>query len=162
LKTANSGYLTAASSTWLRTWSLPKSIAEPRALEHGPLVEGGDVVEQLGERVLGRVLSEDILKPGTEEVLIAKGTLLDEKLVRQLEADGVDQMNVRSPISCQTRYGVCSTATGAISRASAISMRAVASSRRSPSGEPGTQLTMRTSTSVRRRRERLRRAASSA
>ena len=62
--------------------------------------------------MLGRVIAEDILKPGTEEVLISKGTLLDEKMVRQLEADGVDQMMVRSPISCQTRYGVCSTCYG--------------------------------------------------
>ena len=111
-----------------------------------PLVEGGDVVEQLGERVLGRVIAEDILKPGTEEVLIAKGTLLDEKLVRQLEAEGVDQMNVRSPISCQTRYGVCASCYGRdLARGRTISIgEAVGVIAAQSIGEPGTQLTMRT------------------
>src|SRR5256885_16534174 len=73
-----------------------------------PLVEGGDVVEALGERVLGRVMAEDILRPGAKEVLIENGALLDEKLVRLLETEGVDQIKVRSPITCETRYGVCS------------------------------------------------------
>jgi DNA-directed RNA polymerase subunit beta' len=111
-----------------------------------PLVEGGDVVEQLGERVLGRVIAEDILKPGTEEVLIAKGTLLDEKLVRLLESEGVDQMNVRSPISCQTRYGVCASCYGRdLARGRTISIgEAVGVIAAQSIGEPGTQLTMRT------------------
>src|SRR5256885_11044264 len=73
-----------------------------------PLVEGGDVVEALGERVLGRVMAEDIVRPGHKEVLIQNGALLDEKLVRLLETEGVDQIKVRSPITCETRYGVCS------------------------------------------------------
>ena len=63
-------------------------------------------MEALGERVLGRVPAQDILKPGTEEVLIEKNTLLDEQHVRRMEHDGVDQINVRSPITCETRYGV--------------------------------------------------------
>src|SRR5437588_796621 len=77
-----------------------------------PLVEGGDVVEALGERVLGRVMSGDIVKPGGEEVLIAVGTLLDEPLVRLLETEGGDQIKVRWPTTCQTRYGVCSRCYG--------------------------------------------------
>jgi DNA-directed RNA polymerase subunit beta' len=79
-------------------------------------------------------------------VLIAKGTLLDEKLVRQLEADGVDQMNVRSPISCQTRYGVCSACYGRdLARGRPISIgEAVGVIAAQSIGEPGTQLTMRT------------------
>src|SRR5438067_10985103 len=77
-----------------------------------PLVEGGDVVEALGERVLGRVMSEDIVKPGGEEVLIAVGTPLDEPLVRLLETEGGDQIKVGSPITCQTRYGVRSRCFG--------------------------------------------------
>src|SRR5256885_15549093 len=72
-----------------------------------PLVEGGDVVEALGERVLGRVMAEDIVRPGHKEGLIQNGALLDEKLARLLETEGVDQIKVRSPITCETRYGVC-------------------------------------------------------
>ena len=114
LKTANSGYLTRR----LVDVAQDLVVTEPdcgtsNGLTMAPLVEGGDVVEALGERVLGRTLAEDILKPGTEEVLIAKNTLLDEKLVRLLESEGVDQMQgalTRSPAS--TRYGVCSSCYG--------------------------------------------------
>src|SRR5213082_2682023 len=111
-----------------------------------PLVEGGDVVEALGERVLGRVMSEDIVKPGGEEVLIAVGTLLDEPLVRLLETEGVDQIKVRSPITCQTRYGVCSRCYGRdLARGRKVSVgEAVGVIAAQSIGEPGTQLTMRT------------------
>src|SRR5688572_27563053 len=111
-----------------------------------PLVEGGDVVEALGERVLGRTLSADILKPGTETVLIAKNTLLDETLVRLIESEGVDQLHVRSPITCDTRYGVCSACYGRdLGRGRVISIgEAVGVMAAQSIGEPGTQLTMRT------------------
>jgi DNA-directed RNA polymerase subunit beta' len=111
-----------------------------------PLVEGGDVVEALGERVLGRVPAQDILKPGTEEVLIEKNTLLDEQHVRRMEHDGVDQINVRSPITCETRYGVCSSCYGRdLARGRSISIgEAVGVIAAQSIGEPGTQLTMRT------------------
>ena len=110
LKTANSGYLTRRLVDVAQDLVVTEDRLRhrPTASTMAPLVEGGDVVEALGERVLGRVLAEDILKPGTEEVLIADGTLLDEKLVRLLETEGVDQIKVRSPITCETRYGVCS------------------------------------------------------
>src|SRR5256886_4449753 len=89
-----------------------------------PLVEGGDVVEALGERVLGRVMAEDIVRPGHKEVLIQNGALLDEKLVRLLETEGVDQIKVRSPITCETRYGVCSHCYGRdLARGRPISIR---------------------------------------
>ena len=86
------------------------------------------------------------MKPGTEEVLIAKNTLLDEKLVRRLEHDGVDQMLVRSPITCETRYGVCSSCYGRdLARGRSISIgEAVGVIAAQSIGEPGTQLTMRT------------------
>jgi DNA-directed RNA polymerase subunit beta' len=111
-----------------------------------PLVEGGDVVEALGERVLGRVLSESVMKPGTEEVLIEKNVQLDELLVRQLEAEGVDQLMVRSPITCRTRYGVCANCYGRdLARGRTISIgEAVGVIAAQSIGEPGTQLTMRT------------------
>ena len=148
LKTANSGYLTRR----LVDVAQDLVVTEPdcgtsNGLNMTPLVEGGDVVEALGERVLGRVLAEDILKPGSEEeVLIAKDTLLDEKLVRQLEHEGVDQIKVRSPITCKTRYGVCAQCYGRdLARGRIISIgEAVGVIAAQSIGEPGTQLTMRT------------------
>jgi DNA-directed RNA polymerase subunit beta' len=148
LKTANSGYLTRRLVDVAQDLVVTEAdCGTTRGLTMTPLVEGGDVVEQLGERVLGRVLAEDIIKPGsTEEVLIARGTLLDEKLVRQLEAEGVDQITVRSPISCETRYGVCSACYGRdLARGRPISIgEAVGVIAAQSIGEPGTQLTMRT------------------
>src|SRR5438093_4271079 len=105
LKTANSGYLTRRLVDVAQDLVVTEvDCGTSNGLAMSPLVEGGDVVEALGERVLGRVMSEDIVKPGGEEVLIAVGTLLDEPLVRLLETEGVDQIKVRSPITCQTRY----------------------------------------------------------
>jgi DNA-directed RNA polymerase subunit beta' len=111
-----------------------------------PLVEGGDVVEGLGERVLGRTVVEDILKPGTEDVLLPKGTLIDEKMVRLIEQEGVDVVQVRSPITCKTRYGVCATCYGRdLARGRQINIgEAVGVMAAQSIGEPGTQLTMRT------------------
>jgi DNA-directed RNA polymerase subunit beta' len=148
LKTANSGYLTRR----LVDVAQDLVVTEPdcgtdNGLNMTPLVEGGDVVEALGERVLGRVLADDIMQPGSpEEVLIAKGTLLDEKLVRRLEHDGVDQIKVRSPITCKTRYGVCAQCYGRdLARGRIISIgEAVGVIAAQSIGEPGTQLTMRT------------------
>ncbi|MDE2261207.1 MAG: DNA-directed RNA polymerase subunit beta', partial [Gammaproteobacteria bacterium] len=148
LKTANSGYLTRR----LVDVAQDLVVTEPdcgtsNGLTMTPLVEGGDVVEALGERVLGRVLADDIMKPGSsEEVLIARDTLLDEKLVRRLEHEGVDQIKVRSPITCQTRYGVCAQCYGRdLARGRIISIgEAVGVIAAQSIGEPGTQLTMRT------------------
>jgi DNA-directed RNA polymerase subunit beta' len=147
LKTANSGYLTRR----LVDVAQDLVVTEPdcgtsNGLTMTPLVEGGDVVEALGERVLGRVLAEDIIRPGDHEVLIENGTLLDEKLVRLLEQEGVDQIKVRSPITCKTRYGVCSRCYGRdLARGRPISIgEAVGVIAAQSIGEPGTQLTMRT------------------
>ncbi|MFZ1867712.1 MAG: DNA-directed RNA polymerase subunit beta' [Steroidobacteraceae bacterium] len=148
LKTANSGYLTRRLVDVAQDLVVTEpDCGTPNGLNMAPLVEGGDVVEALGERVLGRVLADDILKPGSEEeVLIPKGTLLDEKLVRRLEHDGVDQIKVRSPITCKTRYGVCAQCYGRdLARGRIISIgEAVGVIAAQSIGEPGTQLTMRT------------------
>ncbi len=147
LKTANSGYLTRRLVDVAQDLVVTEvDCGTSAGLAMSPLVEGGDVVEQLGERVLGRVLSEDILKPGSKETLIEKGTLLDEKLVRLLETEGVDQIMVRSPITCETRYGVCSSCYGRdLARGRPISIgEAVGVIAAQSIGEPGTQLTMRT------------------
>jgi DNA-directed RNA polymerase subunit beta' len=147
LKTANSGYLTRRLVDVAQDLVVTEiDCGTVNGLAMAPLVEGGDVVEALGERVLGRVLAEDILKPGGAEVLIPTGTLLDEKLVRLLETEGVDQIKVRSPITCQTRYGVCSHCYGRdLARGRPISIgEAVGVIAAQSIGEPGTQLTMRT------------------
>jgi DNA-directed RNA polymerase subunit beta' len=147
LKTANSGYLTRR----LVDVAQDLVVTEPDCsakvgLTVMPLVEGGDVVEALGERVLGRTVLEDILKPGTEEVLLPAGTLIDEKMVRLIELEGVDVVQVRSPITCKTRYGVCATCYGRdLARGRQINIgEAVGVMAAQSIGEPGTQLTMRT------------------
>ncbi|MEZ5515045.1 MAG: DNA-directed RNA polymerase subunit beta' [Steroidobacteraceae bacterium] len=147
LKTANSGYLTRR----LVDVAQDLVVTEPdcgttKGVAMMPLVEGGDVVEGLGERVLGRVVVEEVLKPGSEDVLVAVGTLLDEKLVRMIEQEGVDQVTVRSPIACETRYGVCAMCYGRdLARGRLINIgEAVGVMAAQSIGEPGTQLTMRT------------------
>src|SRR5207342_1366666 len=147
LKTANSGYLTRR----LVDVAQDLVVTQPDCgttlgLTMMPLVEGGDVVEGLGERVLGRTVVEDILKPGTDEVLLPVGTLIDEKMVRMIEQEGVDVVQVRSPITCKTRYGVCATCYGRdLARGRQINIgEAVGVMAAQSIGEPGTQLTMRT------------------
>lgn len=147
LKTANSGYLTRR----LVDVAQDVVVTEPdcgtmNGLTMTPLIEGGDVVEPLRERVLGRVVLEDVLQPGTQEVVIPAGTILDEALVDTIERIGVDQVRVRSAITCQTRYGICAQCYGRdlaygkiINIGEAVGVIAAQSI-----GEPGTQLTMRT------------------
>src|SRR6266853_1464949 len=147
LKTANSGYLTRRLVDVTQDLVVTEvDCGTSNGLAMSPLVEGGDVVEALGERVLGRVMAEDIVRPGGKDVLIENGMLLDEKLVRLLETEGVDQIKVRSPITCVTRYGVCSHCYGRdLARGRPISIgEAVGVIAAQSIGEPGTQLTMRT------------------
>ena len=148
LKTANSGFLTR------RLVDVAQDLVVTEVdcgTENGvimvPIVEGGDVVEGLGERVLGRVAALDVLKPGHDSiVLVPAGTMIDEKLVKLLEMESVDEVKVRSPITCETRYGVCAQCYGRdlarghrINDGEAVGVIAAQSI-----GEPGTQLTMRT------------------
>ncbi|MDW8260315.1 MAG: DNA-directed RNA polymerase subunit beta', partial [Gammaproteobacteria bacterium] len=147
LKTANSGYLTRRLVDVAQDLVVTEhDCGTQQGLTMTPLVEGGDVVEGLGERVLGRVVCVDIVKPGTDRVIIPAGTLLDEALVRRLESEGVDEVMVRSPITCRTRYGVCSTCYGRdLARGRLINIgEAVGVMAAQSIGEPGTQLTMRT------------------
>jgi DNA-directed RNA polymerase subunit beta' len=148
LKTANSGYLTRRLVDVAQDLVVTEvDCGTKHGLTMTPLVEGGDVVEGLGERVLGRVLVEDVLKPGGKgAVLIQAGTLIDESLVRLLEQNGIDQVVVRSPITCETRYGVCAKCYGRdLARGRLINIgEAVGVMAAQSIGEPGTQLTMRT------------------
>ena len=147
LKTANSGYLTRRLVDVAQDLVVTETDCGTVAgITMTPLVEGGDVVEGLGERVLGRVVAAEVLKPGTETVLLPAGTLIDEDLVRLLEQESVDEILVRSPISCATRYGVCSSCYGRdLARGRLINIgEAVGVIAAQSIGEPGTQLTMRT------------------
>jgi len=148
LKTANSGYLTRRLVDVAQDLVVTEvDCGTTEGLSVTPIVEGGDVVEGLGERVLGRVVVEDVLRPGGKgAVLIEAGTLIDEHLVRTLEQHGVDQVQVRSPITCTTRYGVCAMCYGRdLARGRIINIgEAVGVMAAQSIGEPGTQLTMRT------------------
>ena len=147
LKTANSGYLTRRLVDVAQDMVVSiDDCGTENGLTMTPIIEGGDVVLPLHERVLGRVTAVDVFKPGTEELLVEKATMLDEALVALLEDNGVDEMLVRSAITCDAEYGVCKKCYGRdlgrghlINRGEAVGVIAAQSI-----GEPGTQLTMRT------------------
>jgi DNA-directed RNA polymerase subunit beta' len=147
LKTANSGYLTRRLVDVAQDLVvLEVDCGSDKGLLMQPLIEGGDVVEPLAERVLGRVCATDINIPGTDKVLFPAGTLLNEEEVSTLEANSVDQVLVRSAITCETRYGICAQCYGRdlarghrVNQGEAVGVIAAQSI-----GEPGTQLTMRT------------------
>ena len=147
LKTANSGYLTRR----LVDVAQDLVVTEPdcgteRGMFMTPLVEGGDVVEALSERVLGRVTAADTCAPGSKKVVVPVGTLLDEKWVELIEASGIDEIKVRSPITCETRYGICSSCYGRdLARGHRVNIgESIGVMAAQSIGEPGTQLTMRT------------------
>lgn len=147
LKTANSGYLTRRLVDVAQDLVVTEhDCGTTRGLLMTPHIEGGDVVEPLGERILGRVVAEDVYVPGTDEIAIAAGTLVDEAWVKRLEELNVDEMLVRSSITCETRHGVCAKCYGRdlgrghlVNPGEAVGVIAAQSI-----GEPGTQLTMRT------------------
>jgi DNA-directed RNA polymerase subunit beta' len=147
LKTANSGYLTRRLVDVAQDLVVSsEDCGTTNGLYMSPLVEGGDVVEPLRERVLGRVLADHVLRPGTKQVLIEAGVLLDERKVRELEEASVDLVKVRSPITCDTRHGVCSLCYGRdLARGHLVNIgESVGVIAAQSIGEPGTQLTMRT------------------
>jgi DNA-directed RNA polymerase subunit beta' len=110
------------------------------------LVEGGEVIESLRDRILGRVPAVDVLHPETQDVLIPAGTMLDEDVLDELEAAGVDEVKVRTPLTCATRYGLCAKCYGRdLGRGGLVNAgEAVGVIAAQSIGEPGTQLTMRT------------------
>jgi DNA-directed RNA polymerase subunit beta' len=147
LKTANSGYLTRRLVDVAQDLVVTEhDCGTYDGLQMTPLIEGGDVVEPLRERVLGRVVAEDVVRPGTDEVLLPRNTLIDEALCDFIEENSIDQMKVRSIITCKTDFGICAHCYGRdlarghmINQGEAIGVVAAQSI-----GEPGTQLTMRT------------------
>ncbi len=147
LKTANSGYLTRRLVDVAQDLVITEvDCKTDKGVTMQPIVEGGDVVEPLSERVLGRMVAEDVVKPGTDEVICPRNTLLDEQLVETLEENGVDRIHVRSTITCETRHGVCASCYGRdLARGHIVNIgEAVGVIAAQSIGEPGTQLTMRT------------------
>jgi len=147
LKTANSGYLTRRLVDVAQDLVITEvDCKTENGVTMHPIVEGGDVVEPLSERVLGRMVAEDVFKPGTDEMICPRGTLLDEQMVETMEENGVDRMIVRSTITCETRHGVCASCYGRdLARGHIVNIgEAVGVIAAQSIGEPGTQLTMRT------------------
>ena len=147
LKTANSGYLTRRLVDIAQDLVITEiDCGTHNGVAMAPIVEGGDIVEPLRDRVLGRVLAEPVLIPGTDKVAFDAGTMLDEATVQELDDLKVDHMIVRSPITCEVRYGVCSQCYGRdLARGHRINIgEAVGVIAAQSIGEPGTQLTMRT------------------
>jgi DNA-directed RNA polymerase subunit beta' len=147
LKTANSGYLTR------RLVDVTQDLVvteEDCNTANGSLmraiVEGGEVIESLRERILGRTAAEDVLHPETRAVLVPAGVMLEEDLIEEIEAAGVDEVKVRTALTCETRYGLCAKCYGRdLGRGGLINLgEAVGVIAAQSIGEPGTQLTMRT------------------
>ena len=146
LKTANSGYLTRRLVDVAQDLVITETDCGTSAgMTMNALIEGGDVVESLGDRVLGRVVATDVLKPGTKETLVPAGAMLDEAQVALIEQAAVDEIKVRGPITCETRYGICANCYGRdLGRGHLVNIgEAVGVIAAQSIGEPGTQLTMR-------------------
>ncbi len=147
LKTANSGYLTRRLVDVAQDLVVSMDdCGSEGGLTLTPIIEGGDVVMPLSERVLGRVVTNDVFDGAGEKVLVPAKTMLDEELVLLLEEHGIDELLVRSIITCEARHGVCARCYGRdlgrghlVNRGEAVGVIAAQSI-----GEPGTQLTMRT------------------
>jgi len=148
LKTANSGYLTRRLVDVAQDVVITEvDCGTAEGLTMTPIVEGGDVVEPLKDRVLGRVVAEDVFLPGNDEdPIVTRNTLLDEQWVNKLEEAGVQSIKVRSTITCESAFGVCGRCYGRdLARGHIVNIgEAVGVIAAQSIGEPGTQLTMRT------------------
>jgi DNA-directed RNA polymerase subunit beta' len=148
LKTANSGYLTRRLVDVAQDVVITEvDCGGSEGLTMTPIVEGGDVVEPLRDRVLGRIVAEDVFLPGNDEdPIVTRNTLLDEAWVQKLEDAGVQALKVRSTITCESEFGVCAHCYGRdLARGHIVNIgEAVGVIAAQSIGEPGTQLTMRT------------------
>ena len=147
LKTANSGYLTRRLVDVAQDLVITETdCGTENGLTLHPIIEGGDIIVPLSQRVLGRVVAIDVIDPSNDEVLIPRGTLLDEKWCASLDTMGVDEIIVRSTITCDTAHGVCASCYGRdLARGHQVNIgESVGVIAAQSIGEPGTQLTMRT------------------
>ncbi len=147
LKTANSGYLTRRLVDVTQDLVVTEQdCGTHRGYVMRAIVEGGEVIESLRDRILGRTAADDVLHPENKAVLVKAGKMLDEDMIEELEVDGVDEVKVRTALTCETRFGICATCYGRdlgrgglVNGGEAVGVIAAQSI-----GEPGTQLTMRT------------------
>ena len=147
LKTANSGYLTRRLVDVTQDLVvIEDDCGTSSGLVVKALVEGGEVVEALRERILGRVTTDDVLHPDTQALVVKAGAMLDEDIMDLVEAAGIDEVKVRTPLTCDTRYGLCAKCYGRdLGRGAMVNVgEAVGVIAAQSIGEPGTQLTMRT------------------
>ena len=147
LKTANSGYLTRRLVDVTQDLVITEDdCGTTNGYAVKALVEGGEVIEPLRERILGRVTGEDLVDQETQETVIFTGTMLDEDLVDLIDRLGIDEVRVRTPLTCETRYGLCAKCYGRdLGRGSMVNAgESVGVIAAQSIGEPGTQLTMRT------------------
>ncbi|KIC13547.1 DNA-directed RNA polymerase subunit beta' [Leisingera sp. ANG-Vp] len=147
LKTANSGYLTRRLVDVAQDCIVREhDCGTERAITAEAAVNDGEVVASLGERILGRVAADDIKRPGTEEIIVAAGQLIDERMADAVEEAGVQSTRIRSPLTCESEEGVCAMCYGRdLARGTQVNTgEAVGIIAAQSIGEPGTQLTMRT------------------
>jgi DNA-directed RNA polymerase subunit beta' len=147
LKTANSGYLTRRLVDVSQDCVvIEEDCGTDRSLEMRQIVQGGSTIASLGERILGRTLAEDIVDGTTNEVVVTAGTLLDESHITTIEALGLTAAQIRSPLVCESKMGVCGKCYGRdLARGTPVNIgEAVGVIAAQSIGEPGTQLTMRT------------------
>ena len=147
LKTANSGYLTRRLADVAQDCVVTEhDCGTLMGIEVEPLMEGGEVIQRLGERILGRIALEDIQDPFSEEVIVNAGEEIDEAAVEKVQNAGVTKVRIRSVLTCKTKHGVCATCYGRdLSHGAIVEMgQAVGILAAQSIGEPGTQLTMRT------------------
>ena len=147
LKTANSGYLTRRLVDVAQDVVITETnCGTERGIIVRPVVDGGNVIASIGERILGRTAQEDILNPENGEVLVPKGKLIDENDVDKVEKAGVEQVKIRSVLTCESEHGVCAACYGRdLARGTPVNVgEAVGVIAAQSIGEPGTQLTMRT------------------
>ncbi|MEM6693916.1 MAG: DNA-directed RNA polymerase subunit beta', partial [Pseudomonadota bacterium] len=147
LKTANSGYLTRRLVDVAQDCIVREiDCGTENSITAEAAVNDGEVVASLGERILGRVAAEDVLNPGTDEVLVARGELIDERKSDSVENAGIAAVRIRSPLTCESEEGVCAMCYGRdLARGTMVNIgEAVGIIAAQSIGEPGTQLTMRT------------------
>ena len=147
LKTANSGYLTRRLVDVAQDCIVRQhDCGTDRSITARAAINDGEMISSLSERILGRVAAEDVMKPGTDEVLCAKGEIIDERKADFIEENGVISMLIRSPLTCETEDGICAACYGRdLARGTLVNQgEAVGIIAAQSIGEPGTQLTMRT------------------
>ena len=147
LKTANSGYLTRRLVDVTQDLVIIEDDCHTsNGVVMRSIIQGGDVIESLRDRILGRVVAEDVVDPDTHVIVVEAGSLIDEDMVDVIEKTNIDEVKVRTPLTCETRYGLCAQCYGRdLARGYRVNVgEAVGIVAAQSIGEPGTQLTMRT------------------